>query len=43
VLASLGGIVEIARETFGGGGDGRGPAPAPPRRPSVPPVGPTTA
>src|SRR5580700_8296012 len=39
VLASLGGIAEIARETFGGGGDGRGPAPAPPRRPSVPPVG----
>jgi regulator of protease activity HflC (stomatin/prohibitin superfamily) len=45
VLASLGGIVEIAKETFGGGGggDGRGPAPAPARRPIVPPVGPTTA
>jgi regulator of protease activity HflC (stomatin/prohibitin superfamily) len=39
VLASLGGIAEIARETFGG--DGRGPAPA--RRPSGPAVGPTTA
>ncbi len=37
VLASLGGIVEIARETFG---DGRGapqpPAPPPPRRPTGP-------
>jgi regulator of protease activity HflC (stomatin/prohibitin superfamily) len=39
VLASLGGIAEIARETFGG--DGSGPAPA--RRPSGPAVGPTTA
>jgi len=40
VLASLGGIVEIARETFGGL-DGRGPAsPGPPRRPSSP-TGPT--
>jgi regulator of protease activity HflC (stomatin/prohibitin superfamily) len=39
VLASLGGIVEIARETFGP--DGRGPAPT--RRPSGPTVNPTTA
>jgi regulator of protease activity HflC (stomatin/prohibitin superfamily) len=39
VLASLGGIAEIARETFGM--DGRGPAsPAPARRPSGP-TGPT--
>jgi len=45
VLASLGGIAEIARETFGL--DGRGPgAPAPTRRPSTatgPTVGPTPA
>ena len=41
VLASLGGIAEIARETFGGGLDGRGPAsPGPARRPSSP-TGPT--
>ena len=40
VLASLGGIVEIARETFGGL-DGRGPASSgPARRPSSP-TGPT--
>src|ERR1700756_3608540 len=44
VLASLGGIAEIARETFGL--DGRGPGPPPPaRRPSAtgPTVAPTTA
>ncbi|HML15324.1 MAG TPA: SPFH/Band 7/PHB domain protein, partial [Xanthobacteraceae bacterium] len=45
VLASLGGIAEIARETFGL--DGRGPgAPAPTRRtstPTGPTVGPTPA
>ncbi len=35
VLASLGGIAEIARETFGS--DGRAPAPA--RRPTGPPAG----
>jgi hypothetical protein len=41
VLSSLAGIVEIARDTFGG--DGRGPAsPAPTRRPSAP-TGPTVA
>jgi len=34
VLGSLAGIGEIARETFGGGGDGR--APPPPRRPTGP-------
>jgi regulator of protease activity HflC (stomatin/prohibitin superfamily) len=40
VLASLGGIAEIARETFGS--DGRGPgSPAPARRPN--PTGPTVA
>jgi regulator of protease activity HflC (stomatin/prohibitin superfamily) len=39
VLASLGGIAEIARETFGV--DGRGPgSPAPARRPSSGPTGP---
>jgi regulator of protease activity HflC (stomatin/prohibitin superfamily) len=43
VLSSLAGIVEIARETFGSGGDGRGPAPAPARRPSGPPIGPGPA
>jgi regulator of protease activity HflC (stomatin/prohibitin superfamily) len=44
VLGSLAGIGEIARETFGGGGDGR--APPPPRRPagpSGPSTGPTPA
>jgi hypothetical protein len=41
VLASLGGIAEIARETFGL--DGRGPgSPASPRRPANP-TGPTVA
>jgi regulator of protease activity HflC (stomatin/prohibitin superfamily) len=38
VLGSLAGIGEIARETFGGGGDGRAP---PPRRPTGPATGPT--
>jgi hypothetical protein len=41
VLASLGGIAEIARETFGGGLDGRGPASPPPARRSPSPTGPT--
>src|SRR5262247_2767986 len=39
VIASLGGIVEIAKETFGGdgrAGDGKAP---PPRRPTVPTTG----
>jgi regulator of protease activity HflC (stomatin/prohibitin superfamily) len=37
VLGSLAGISEIARETFGGGGDGK--APPSPRRPTGPPAG----
>ena len=37
VLGALGGIGEIARETFGGGGDGK--APPPPRRPTGPAAG----
>jgi regulator of protease activity HflC (stomatin/prohibitin superfamily) len=36
VLGSLAGIGEIARETFGGGGDGKAP---PPRRPTGPTAG----
>jgi len=37
VIASLGGIVEIAKETFGGDGRGTPPAtPVPPRRPTGP-------
>ena len=42
VLSSLAGIVEIAKDTFSSGGDGRGPAPAP-RRPSGPAIGPGPA
>src|SRR5690348_7035548 len=39
VLASLGGIAELAKETFGGGTDGRGPgSPGPSRRPPNPTV-----
>jgi len=39
VLASLGGIAELAKETFGGGTDGRGPgSPGPSRRPPSPTV-----
>jgi len=40
VLASLGGIAEIARETFGL--DGRGPGSSPPGRRANSPAGPTT-
>jgi regulator of protease activity HflC (stomatin/prohibitin superfamily) len=40
VLGALAGIGEIARATFGGGDD-KGTPPSPPRRPTVPPSGPT--
>ncbi|WP_431854559.1 SPFH domain-containing protein [Azospirillum sp.] len=39
VIGAIGGIAEIAREAFKGGGDGRGaaPTPEPPPRPTPPP------
>jgi regulator of protease activity HflC (stomatin/prohibitin superfamily) len=43
VLGSLGGIGEIARQTFGGGSDGAAPPPPPRRRPTGPAAPPKAA